>query len=136
MENKTNGLSESEIKFNKLLLEAVEANEVGCFWNDGPWRDRWDIQRKFAYYFYEDIDQSDGYRSNVKSPEIVGRVQGTLQKMNKFNLEFVVRPKNDRAKFSAEINQLLLNQLFRTKEFKYRLKDAYQDAVTNGSAVS
>ena len=135
MENKTNGLSESEIKFNKLLLEAVEANEVGCFWNDGPWRDRWDIQRKFAYYFYEDIDQSDGYRSNVKSPEIVGRVQGTLQKMNKFNLEFVVRPKNDRAKFSAEINQLLLNQLFRTKEFKYRLKDAYQDAVTNGTAV-
>lgn len=135
MENKTNGLSESEIKFNKLLLEAVEANEVGCFWNDGPWRDRWDIQRKFAYYFYEDIDQSDGYRSNVKSPEIVGRIQSTLQKMNKFNLEFVVRPKNDRAKFSAEINQLLLNQLFRTKEFKYRLKDAYQDAVTNGTAV-
>lgn len=135
MENKTNGLSESEIKFNKLLLEAVEANEVGCFWNDGPWRDRWDIQRKFAYYFYEDIDQSDGYRSNVKSPEIVGRIQSTLQKMNKFNLEFVVRPKNDRAKFSAEINQLLLNQLFRTKEFRYRLKDAYQDAVTNGTAV-
>lgn len=135
MESKTNGLSESEIKFNKLLLEAVEANEVGCFWNDGPWRDRWDIQRKFAYYFYEDIDQSDGYRSNVKSPEIIGRVQGTLQKMNKFNLEFVVRPKNERAKFSAEINQLLLNQLFRTKEFKYRLKDAYQDAVTNGTAV-
>ena len=135
MAKKTNQLSESEVKFNELLLEAVEANEVGCFWNDGPWRDRWDIQRKFAYYFYEDIDQSDGYRSNVKSPEIVGRVQGTLQKMNKFNLEFIVRPKNDRAKFSAEINQILLNQLFKTKEFKYRLKDAYQDAVTNGTAV-
>lgn len=135
MENKTNGLSESEIKFNKLLLEAVEANEVGCFWDDGPWRDRWEIQRKFAYYYYEDVDQSEGYRSNVKSPEIVGRVQGTLQKMNKFNLQFVVRPKNDRARFSAEINQLLLNQLFRTKEFRYRLRDAYQDAVTNGTAI-
>ncbi len=135
MEKKTNELSESELKFNKLLQEAVDANEVGCFWNDGPWRDRWEIQRKFAYYFYEDIDQSDGYRSNVKSPEIIGRVQSTLQKMNKFNLEFVVRPKNDRARFSAEINQLLLNQLFRTKEFKYRLKDSYQDAITNGTAV-
>lgn len=132
---KTNGLSESELRFNNLLQKATDSIKTSCFWDDGDWRERWDLQRKFAYYYYDEVDQGDGYKSNVKSPEIVGRVQGTLQKMNKFNLEFVVRPKNKRAKFAAQINQLLLNQLFRSKQFSYRLRDAYQDAVTNGTAI-
>ena len=132
---KTNGLTKEQLKFNTDLIAASDALKTGCFWNDGDWRDRWEIQRKFAYYFYEDVDQSEGYRSNVKSPEIIGRVQGTLQKMNKFNLEFVVRPKTEKAKFAANINQLLLNQLFRSRQFSYRLRDAYQDAVTNGTAI-
>lgn len=132
---KKNGLSKTELRFNNLLSKALEANATGCFWDDGDWKDRWAIQRKFAYYFYDDVNQSDGYKSNVKSPEIVGRVQGTLQKMNKFNLEFVVRPKNDKAKFSAELNQLLLNELFKSNQFRYRLKDSYQDAVTNGTSI-
>ena len=89
-------LTESQLMFNEQLQRAVDAYQTGCFWDDGPWADRWEIQRKFAYYYYSDISQSDGYRANVKSPEIVGRIQGTLQKMNKFNLQFVVRPKNKR----------------------------------------
>lgn len=132
---KSNELSKKQLKFNNDLQAATDYIKVGCFWDDGDWRERWNLQRKFAYYFYEDIDQSEGYRSNVKSPEIVGRVQGTLQKMNKFNLQFVVRPKNKQAKFSAELNQILLNQLFSTKQFSYRLRDAYRDAVTNGTAI-
>ena len=138
---KTNEFSESELEFNNILQSTVDSYETGCFWDDGPWRDRWEIQRKFAYYFYDDVNQGEtddatsGYKSNVKSPEIVGRVQGTLQKMNKFNLEFIVRPKNEKAKFTSELNQLLLNQLFRSSQFSYRLRDAYQDAVTNGTAI-
>lgn len=128
-------LTESQLMFNEQLQRAVDAYQTGCFWDDGPWADRWEIQRKFAYYYYSDISQSDGYRANVKSPEIVGRIQGTLQKMNKFNLQFVVRPKNKRAKFSADITQILLNQLFASRQFSYRLRDAYQDAVTNGTAI-
>lgn len=135
MSKKKNELSESQLRFNDQLKEAVDAYETGCFWDDGPWRDRWEIQRKFAYYYYDDISQAEGYRANVKSPEIVGRVQSTLQKMNKFNLQFVVRPKNERAKFAADINQILLNQLFASRQFSYRLRDAYQDAVTNGTAI-
>lgn len=141
-QNKTTGknkqtpkLSADEMRFNSLWTDFYDNRKSACFWNGGDWADRWAIQRKFAWAYYEDVDQSKGYKSNVKSPEIVGRVQSTLQKMARFNLTFVARPKNERARFTAEVNQILLNEKFKDGQFRYRLRDSYADAVTNGTAI-
>src|SRR5690606_31189163 len=74
----------------------------------------------------------DDYSSNVKSPMTSGRVETTIQKLRKLNLQFVVRPKRStdlKAKRKAKIIQLLINNEFRKGSFKYRLLTWWKDAL-------
>ena len=128
-------INSNETMFNDCLTQAINNQGTSCFWDGGDWADRWDLQRKFTFYYYDDVPQSHGYKSNVKSPEIVGREQSTLQKLSKFNLSWILRPKKKGMDFTLRLNQLVMDEMFRRGQFRYRLKDAYMDSTTNGTAM-
>lgn len=127
-------LTEQQKEFNKLFGIAVDRRKTSCFWNDGDWRDRWELQDEYILPRQDTGDQTDGFRSKVKSPEIVARNQSTMQKLSKLNLRFVVRPVRKGAKLSAKVDQELLNYFFETMDFRRTLDNAMQDAVNHGSS--
>lgn len=137
-------LTETEKEFNDLFENAILQRESSCFWeagtggesgsSGGDWMTRWDLQEQLAIMWFGQIDQSEGYRANVKSPEIAGRIQSTMQKLVKLNLEFEVRPKRPEAKAFAEVAQIMINDVFKKNKFKFRLNDAYYDAIRHGTS--
>lgn len=134
-------LSETERSFNDLFTNAVQHRRTSCFHDTGyfggsgggNWENRWDLQEKFAISWYNVLDQSQGYRSNVKSPEISGRLQSTMQKLAKLELGFIARPKREEAKFAAQVAQILIDDVFVKAKAKFRLAEAMYGAITHGS---
>lgn len=142
-------LSDNEKMFNDLENEAVTNRQTSCYWsagsanqndsesvggNGGDWSPRFDLQEQVAIMWFGDLDQSDGYRSNVKSPEIAGRIQSTMQKLVKLNLEFSARPSRPEVAFFAQIAQLMINNTFSKNKYKFRLNDAFYSSLVHGTA--
>lgn len=125
--------SKAQLRFDKLFHEAIENRKVACFWNNGDWEDRWELQDQYALPTAVD-DSSESYRSNVRSPEISGRIQSAMHKLSKMNIAFVVRPKNSAAKLAARVDELVVNHFFADRDFRGTLRDAFYTAVVHGSA--
>jgi len=120
---------------------ARNAMRNNCYWGDpnsgyaGDWFDRWDIQEKIAMGWSE-APSTDGFESNVKSPMSAGRIESTMHKLRKLDVQFVVRPddiKDPKDKRKAKVVQELLNNLFQRREFKARLNEWFQDTLIHGT---
>jgi len=125
--------TEGQLRFDRLHHEAMENRRVACFWNDGDWEDRWELQDKYALPTTEDSG-GESYRSNVKSPEITGRVQSAMHKLSKMNVAFVVRPINTAAKLAARVDELVVNHYFAKQDYRTVLRDAFYTAIVHGTA--
>lgn len=134
-------LSAEERRFNDLYANAIDQRRKSCYLGGlgtdnssatGDWEDLWEIQDKFAIMHFSGSTNSG--QSNIKSPEIAGRIQSTIQKLSKVNLEFVARPLRPEAKFAAEVAQLVVNTSYRKNKYKARLGEAFYDALRHGSA--
>jgi hypothetical protein len=146
--------TENQEKFNTQFTNAVLHKKGSCFWgigfggtsngasvsggiNGSNWDDRISLQDKFAIMWWGNLPQDQGYRSNIKSPEIAGRLQSTMQKLSKVNLEWVAYPNNpdlDDMNFMAQVIQLIVNIVYENSGFKYRLKEIFYDALRHGTA--
>jgi len=127
-------ISEKHKQFNSFLNIAVNKRKVSSFWDGGDWEDRWELQDEYALPKQEVKDQTRGFRSHEKSPEVVARNQSTMQKLYKLNVGFTVRPVSKHAKFAAQIDQEILNYYFKTNQFRQSLDEAFQLAIQNGTA--
>lgn len=128
--------TKEEIRFNDLFTNAVDQRGSSCFWGEGEtdWEDRWDLQDKLAIMWFGEMNEDEGYNSNIKSPEIAGRIQSTMHKLSKVNLEFVVKPRNEASEFVAKVAQVMLNASFKNGNYKFRLREAFYDALRHGTA--
>lgn len=142
-----NELTTNEKLFNDLLQEAMDNRQSSCFWlksvssdsenngsTGGNWETQWDVQDNYAIMLFDEISQEEGYRANIKSPEIAGRLQSSMQKIAKINWGFSARALKDEARFQAQVADLLINNAFRKGKFKTVIKDAIFDALRHGSA--
>lgn len=131
-------LTENQIKFNDQFKRAKDHRTSSCFWfRGGDWNELWDLQDNFAIMSWGDMaDDVDTYSSKVRSPEIAGRLMSTMQKLSKLNYEFVSRPKRQEAKFAASISQIIVNNQFSKNNMRFRLNDAYYDALRHGTALA
>lgn len=125
--------TEGQLRFDKLFHEAMENRKTACFWDNGDWEDRWELDDEYAMPSVENSTE-DHYKSNVKSPEISGRVQSAMHKLSKMNVAFVVRPKNTAAKLAARVDELVINHFFNKQDYRGALRDAFYMAITKGSA--
>lgn len=102
----------------------------------GDWNSRWDLQEKIELGWSE-APKQDEFESNVKSPMTSGRIESTMHKLRRLNIQFVVRPDNakePRDKRKARVVQELLNNLFERKEYKTRMMSWFKDCLIHGSA--
>jgi hypothetical protein len=127
-------LTKNQKEFNDLFTRAVEARKKSCFWDEGDWEDRWELQNEYILPRQDVGDQSDGFRSKVKSPEIIARNQSTKQKLSKLNIGFNIRPTTKAAKLAAQIDQEILNYYFKEGLFRASLDSAFAGAIDNGTA--
>lgn len=111
-----------------------------CYWGapdtDGDWESRWDLQEKVVLGWSEPPSQ-DEYESNVKSPMASGRIDATMNKLRRLDLQFIVRPddvKDPKDKRKARVVQELLNNLFQRRAYKTRLMSWFEDCLIHGSA--
>lgn len=125
--------TQEQLDFDRLFHLATDARKFACFWNDSDWEDRWELQTKYALPYTED-STDDAYKSNVKSPEISGRVQSSMHKLSKMNISFVVRPKNTAAKLAARVDELVVNHFFTQQDYRMSIRDAMYTAIVHGSA--
>ena len=115
---------------------ARNARNTSCYWDDGDWITRWDLQEKMYMMWFAKPSQ-DEFQSNVKSPMATGRIASTLQKLRKIDLQFVARPADSEDaedKRKAMVVQELLNVLFKKGLFKYKLITAMEDSLVHGSS--
>lgn len=119
---------------------AKKSRENNCYWGapstTGDWEQRWDLQEKIDLGWAESPKQ-DEFESNVKSPMTSGRIESTMHKLKRLNLQFVVRPddiKDPKDKRKARVVQELLNNLFERREYKTRMTTWFKDCLTHGSA--
>jgi hypothetical protein len=105
------------------------------FWGV-PIDSRWDKQEKIAIGYSEPSKQ-DEFESNVKSPMSTGRIETTMHKLRKLDLQFVIRPddiKDPKEKRKARVVQELVNNLFQRRGFKSHLMHWFEDCLIHGSA--
>lgn len=117
-----------------------------CYWDTSStstdeegsknWILRWDLQDKMAISWAKSPSK-DEFESNVKSPMAMGRIDSTMQKLRRLDLQWVIRPEDSDEsddKRKARVIQELLNQLFHEKAYKERLNTWWQDCLTHGSS--
>jgi len=118
---------------------ARDSRQNGSYWGTsagGDWEPRWDLQEKVNIGWSKPPSQ-DEFQSNVKSPMSSGRVEATMHKLRKLDLQFVVRPddiKDDKEKRKARVVQELLNNLFQRRAYKSRMMEWFNDCLVHGSA--
>jgi hypothetical protein len=119
---------------------AKKSRQNNCYWGapstSGNWEERWDLHEKIDLGWAE-APKQDEFESNVKSPMASGRIESTMQKLKKLNLEFVVRPddvQDPKDKRKAKVVQELVNNLFERREYKARMTSWFKDCLTHGSA--
>ena len=127
-------IDSKEKEFNDLFRTAVDRRKTASFWDGGDILDRIELQNEYLLPKQELGDQSEGFRSKVKSPEIIARNQSTMQKLAKLNIGFSVRPIRKSAKLAAQIDQEILNYYFKTMDFRTTLNNAMQEALNHGTA--
>ena len=127
-------LSKTQQLFNDKFTKAKNERGNSCFWNDGDWEDWWELQEKLAIMWFDTQSQESGYRANVKSPEITGRIQATMQKLVKLNLAFEAKAMRPYAKEFRKLVSVLVNHAFSKGKMSYRLADGFYDAIRHGSA--
>ena len=125
--------SKSQLGWEEKLHDDVEYRRVGCFWDDGDWEDRWDMQQEYAMPRSADI-MEDNYRSNVRSPEISGRIQSAMHKLAAMNIGFTIRPKNSAAKLAARVDELIINHWFSQQSYKTVFRDAMYTGIVKGTS--
>lgn len=125
--------TEGQKRFDRLFHDAMENRKFACFWDDGDWEDRWELQEKYAMPSVEDVPGEE-YKSNVKSPEISGRIQSAMHKLSKMNVSFVVRPTNSAAKLAARVDELIVNHFFEKQDYRSAIRDAFYTGIVHGSA--
>lgn len=130
-------------EFEKYALAAKEGVQTSCYWENGvwggsggDWNDRWDLQEKIAIMWFGPSDQSDGYRSNVKSPEVTARISGTMQKLMKTDIKYIGRPKHPDDEIQAKLAEIILNQFVKQKRERYVLRDIFYDSLVHGTAYA
>jgi len=79
------------------------SRESSCYWDNstaegdkvGPkdWIARWDLQDKMAISWAK-APQRDEFESNVKSPMAMGRIDSTMNKLRRLDLQWVIRPED------------------------------------------
>lgn len=121
-------------------VSARNARQTNCYHGSpsktGNWEDRWDLQEKIDLGWSE-APKQDEFESNVKSPMTSGRIESTMHKLKRLNIQFIVRPddiKDPKEKRKAKVVQELLNNLFERREFKARMTTWFKDCLTHGSA--
>ena len=119
---------------------AKNARQNNCYWgapsSSGNWEPRWDLQEKVDLGWSEPPKQ-DEFESNVKSPMTSGRIESTMHKLRKLNIQFTTRPddvRDPKDKRKARVVQELLNNLFERREYKSRMTTWFKDALVHGSA--
>jgi hypothetical protein len=124
----------------KDFTSAKSAQQNNCYHGSpstsGDWRSRWDLQEKIDLG-YSEAPKQDEFESNVKSPMTSGRIESTMHKLRRLNLQFVVRPddiKDPKDKRKARVVQELLNNLFERREYKARMMTWFKDCLIHGSA--
>lgn len=119
---------------------AKQSRQSGAFYESSEggydWLDKWDTDEKIEIGYSEKPSQ-DEFASNVKSPMSSGRIESTMHKLRRLDVQFVVRPDNVRDsqdKRKARVVQELLNNLFQRRAFKSRLMTWFKDCLVHGSA--
>jgi len=119
---------------------AKNARQNNCYWGDngdnGDWLKRWDLQEKISIGWSEP-PSVDEFESNVKSPMSSGRIESTMHKLRRLDVQFTVRPddiKDSKEKRKARVVQELLNNLFQRRAFKERLNEWFEDCLIHGSS--
>jgi hypothetical protein len=125
--------TESQKRWEKMFYKDVEYRKNGCFWDGGDWEDRWELQSEYALPRSEDIYE-DNYRSNVRSPEVSGRIQSAMHKLAAMNIGFTIRPKNSAAKLAARVDELIVNHYFEQQMYKTALRDGMYTGIVKGTA--
>ena len=135
---KAKPLSEKQKRFNNLFEKAhtfrstsTRGTTISGYTNEQVW----EVQEDYAYPVFEQRDEENGYRSNVRSPEIIGRIQSMMQKMVKLNLGFVTRARRPEAEKLSKVISILLEETFQKNGFTYRIIDAFQQLLTHGTAL-
>lgn len=128
-------LTPAQKYFNDEFLRAVKSRQSSCIWTQGDWRDWWEMQEKMAIMWFGDLKNQEYYSADVKSPEIAGRIDSVMQKLAKLNIRFVVRPKRAEVAGFAKIYEEIINYTFNSGRFRYRLRDAFWDALVHGTAA-
>ncbi len=134
-------------KVHEHFSSAKNARQNNCYWDSdsstistfsegtgGNWIDRWDLQEKMANMHFEK-PSTDDYESNVKSPMSTGRIETTVEKLRKVNIQFAIRPEDTESSEDvrkAKVVQALVNNLFVKKNFKQRLATFWKDTLIHG----
>ena len=134
--------AEAEVieKVRRDFTSSKESRQNSCYWGapstSGNWQERWDLQEKIDLGWAESPKQ-DEFESNVKSPMSSGRIESTMHKLKRLNIQFVVRPddiKDPKDKRKARVIQELVNNLFERREYKTRMGEWFKDCLIHGSA--
>ncbi len=125
--------NDDQLRADKLFHEAMENRRSSCFWDESDWEDRWELQGLYSLPT-TGMQEGDRYKSNIKSPEISGRIQSAMHKLSRMNVSFVVRPKNSAAKLAARVDELVINHFFDQQNYRTVLRDAFYTGITNGSS--
>lgn len=134
--------AEAEVidKVRSDFNNSKKSRQNSCYWGapstSGNWQERWDLQEKIDLGWAQPPKQ-DEFESNVKSPMSSGRIESTMHKLKKLDLQFVVRPddiKDPKDKRKARVIQELLNNLFERREYKARMVTWFKDCLVHGTA--
>lgn len=148
---KKNKEKEAEFKiiFNvREKYEQARVNRINsCYWfrytdesgglgdSGGNWEERWSMQEKAWNKWYKPID-GDDFRSNVKSPMTTGRVESTLQKLNKLNYRWDAKPSSKKDRGKEKVASVLLDLWFSRTNTKRTMTTWFKDALVHGSAFA
>ena len=105
------------------------SNSVGS----KDWKPWWETQEK--QYSMWAAPQTDGeYRSNVKSPIVLGRVEAVMQKMRKWQIRWAVKPADDDDKDKAKLAEFILDLTFQDPEMRRAIATWFKDALIHGTS--
>jgi len=132
----------------KEFQQAKTARENGCYWNNisdgtskssssggGDWAKWWSNQEKLWSMWFQPMD-GDDFRSNVKSPMTTGRVESTLHKFKKINLQWDAKPDTEADVGKEKIANVLLDTWSYRSNAKAALATWVKDALIHGTAIA
>lgn len=133
-------------KVAEAFTRAKNHRENSCYWGlsadsetggiSADWSERWDKQEKIWMGWYRPIGKNGSFQSNVKSPMTTGRIESTLQKLEKVNIEWSVIPTLEEDEEKARICESLLRYFFAKNHIKEAITTIQKSILIHGTAFA